>query len=293
MSELSMLKNSCCHLKVPDGVDTIVGKVNILLQAYLSRSRLECFSLISDAMFVHQVSSSPSRSMTAFLTLMLLQNIVRLARGLFEYIRKSGWAQLSRKTLALAKMFERQMWSFQTPFYQFTRNELDYDVLKKLNGNSSLTPSRLRSNELNDEEIGFMIRNKGKAAMVRKLAKTLPHFEIEAKSRLVNGSALQVTIKLKPLFLWNDFYHGKSEHVWVWMEDEDQTEIYEDDYMVFSKKQVQDQQVMITSFTIPVSSLTLGRKKYAIHVDSDRWLGCESDVDLETIDVEAVAAGYK
>lgn len=51
-----MLKNQSCHLKVPEGVDTIVGKVNILLQAYLSRSRLECFSLISDAMFVHQVS---------------------------------------------------------------------------------------------------------------------------------------------------------------------------------------------------------------------------------------------
>lgn len=219
------------------------------------------------------------------------QNIVRLARGLFEYVRKSGWAQLSRKTLALAKMFERQMWSFETPFYQFTRNELDHDVLKKLNGNSSLTPDRLRSSELTDEEIGLLVRNKGKAVTVRKLAKTLPHFEIEAKAKLVTDSALRVTIRLKPLFLWNDFYHGKTEHVWVWMEDEDQIEIYEDDYVALSKKQVQDQQIITVSFTIPVSVFTLSRKKYAIHVDSDRWLGCECDVDLETIDLEALKTG--
>lgn len=182
------------------------------------------------------------------------------------------------------------MWSFQTPFYQFTRNELDYDVLKKLNGNSSLTPSRLRSAELTDDEIGLLVRNHGKAATVRKLAKTLPHFGVTATSKLVTESALRVTIKMKPIFLWNDFYHGKTEHVWVWMEDLDQTEILEDDYVAFSKKQVQDQQVMTVSFTIPVSILS-NRKKYAIHIDSDRWLGCESDVDLETIDLGA--PGYK
>lgn len=172
------------------------------------------------------------------------------------------------------------MWSFETPFYQFTRNELDYDVMKKLNGNSALTPARLRSTELTDDEIGCLIRNRGKVSTVRKLAKTLPHFEIETTSELVNESALRVTIKLKPLFLWNDFYHGKSEHVWIWIEDEDQTDILEDDYIPFSKKQVQDQQVMTVSFTIPASVLTLARKKYSIHLDSDRWLGCECDVDL-------------
>lgn len=174
------------------------------------------------------------------------------------------------------------MWSFETPFYQFTRNELDFDVMKKLNGNLALTPDRLRSTELTDDEIGHLIRNRGKVSTVRKLAKTLPHFEIEATSKLVTETALRVTIKLKPLFLWNDFYHGKSEHVWIWIEDEDQTKIFEDDYIPFSKKQVQDQQVTTISFNIPVS-LTLPRKKYSIHIDSDRWFGSDSDVDLETI----------
>lgn len=179
-------------------------------------------------------------------------------------------------------MFERQMWSFETPFYQFTRNELDFDVMKRLNGNSSLTPARLRSTELSDDEIGLLIRNQGKASTVRRLAKTLPYFEVEATPTLLTDTALRVTVRVKPLFLWNDFYHGKSEHVWIWMEDEDQTGILEDDCIPFSKKQVQEQQVLTVSFTVPVSPLTLGRKKYAIHLDSDRWLGCDSDLDLET-----------
>lgn len=56
MNELMDLKKRACFLKVPGGVDTKIGKVNILLQAYLSNWRLESFSLISDSMFLVQVN---------------------------------------------------------------------------------------------------------------------------------------------------------------------------------------------------------------------------------------------
>ena len=250
-----------------------------------------CQIPLSLSLQVSNLSLSPSINQPLKDSL-LTQNIVRLARGLFEYCRKSGRAQLARKTLSLARMFERQMWSFETPFYQFTRNELDCEVMKKLNGNSSLTPARLRSTELSDDEIGLLIRNHGKASTVRRLAKTLPHFEVEATSKLVTETALRVIIKVKPLFLWNDFYHGKSEHVWIWLEDEDQTRILEDDYIAFSKKQVLDQLVITVSFTIPVSILTLPRKKFSVHLDSDRWLGCECDVHLDTVHCQ-LTPGFK
>lgn len=55
MDELMDLSKKACNLRVPGGLDTTLGKVNILLQAYLSNYRLEAFSLISDSMFVAQV----------------------------------------------------------------------------------------------------------------------------------------------------------------------------------------------------------------------------------------------
>ena len=55
MDELLYLQNNHCKLKVPEGIDSRVGKVNVLLQSQLSRARLDSFSLISDAMFINQV----------------------------------------------------------------------------------------------------------------------------------------------------------------------------------------------------------------------------------------------
>lgn len=66
MLELMELSKRACNLKVPEGLDSKIGKVNVLLQAYLSNSRLESFSLISDSMFVAQVSAHCSRAANCF-----------------------------------------------------------------------------------------------------------------------------------------------------------------------------------------------------------------------------------
>ncbi|CDW55867.1 activating signal cointegrator 1 complex subunit [Trichuris trichiura] len=52
--ELENLLHSC-KMAVPGGCENSYGKVNILLQAYIGRSNLNTFSLISDSAFVAQV----------------------------------------------------------------------------------------------------------------------------------------------------------------------------------------------------------------------------------------------
>lgn len=54
-SELSTLYGNCC-LPAEGGVENPHGKVNILLQSYISREFLESFSLTSDLSYVAQVS---------------------------------------------------------------------------------------------------------------------------------------------------------------------------------------------------------------------------------------------
>ena len=56
ISELEILLSDC-WLRVEGGVENSHGKVNILLQTYISQGTVESFSLISDLAYVAQVSS--------------------------------------------------------------------------------------------------------------------------------------------------------------------------------------------------------------------------------------------
>jgi len=55
MDELDRLTHDYCELHVTGGSENLHGKVNILLQTYLSRGQLESFSLISDQSYIIQV----------------------------------------------------------------------------------------------------------------------------------------------------------------------------------------------------------------------------------------------
>lgn len=55
MDELDTLTADCCFVPVSGGSENLHGKVNILLQTYLSRGRINSFSLMSDQAYVSQV----------------------------------------------------------------------------------------------------------------------------------------------------------------------------------------------------------------------------------------------
>lgn len=57
MEELESLLHDTCVMQVPGGVENTYGKVNILLQTYVSRQGVDSFSLVSDQGYVAQVSS--------------------------------------------------------------------------------------------------------------------------------------------------------------------------------------------------------------------------------------------
>ncbi|KAK3578446.1 hypothetical protein CHS0354_037424 [Potamilus streckersoni] len=55
MEELDIVLQEHCEMNVPGGVENTYGKVNILLQAYISRQSLDSFSLVSDQAYIAQV----------------------------------------------------------------------------------------------------------------------------------------------------------------------------------------------------------------------------------------------
>lgn len=56
MTELEELMSETCVMQVPGGVENTYGKVNILMQAFVSRQSVDSFSLVSDQAYVAQVS---------------------------------------------------------------------------------------------------------------------------------------------------------------------------------------------------------------------------------------------
>lgn len=55
MDELDQLQHECCEYEVAVGGENIHGKVNILLQTFLSRGHVKSFSLVSDLGYIAQV----------------------------------------------------------------------------------------------------------------------------------------------------------------------------------------------------------------------------------------------
>jgi len=122
MEEMDLLHEACL-LPVMGGIENTNGKVNCLIQAYISRARVEGFSLVSDMGYV-------------------AQNVTRIVRALFEIAIKRGWALLSGRLLNICKSIEKQLWHSQSPFRQF-ENQLSFEILEKIEY-KNLTIDRLR-----------------------------------------------------------------------------------------------------------------------------------------------------
>lgn len=87
-------------IPIKESIDETSAKVNVLLQSFISRLKLDGFSLCADLVYIQQ-------------------SACRLLRALFEISMKRGWASLTIRLLNICKMAERKMWSSQSPLRQF------------------------------------------------------------------------------------------------------------------------------------------------------------------------------
>jgi len=89
-------------IPVKGSLEEPATKINVLLQAFISRFKLEGYDLNADMVYVTQSAG-------------------RILRALFEMAMKKGWAQLSQTLLTVCKMVEKRMWNCMTPLRQFPK----------------------------------------------------------------------------------------------------------------------------------------------------------------------------
>ncbi|XP_059620784.1 activating signal cointegrator 1 complex subunit 3 [Phlebotomus argentipes] len=248
MDELDLLTHEYCEVVVRGGSENLHGKVNILMQTYLSRGFVKSFSLISDMSYI-------------------TQNAVRIARALFTIVLRQNNPILAGRLLMMSIMFEKQMWDFETPLRQF--HIIPQDVIEKIE-NRGLSIYALR--EMDSKEIGDMLRNHKYGSMVKRCAEEFPILEIDASLQPITRTVLRIRIFLTGSFKWNDRVHGRhSESFWVWIEDPESNFIYHSEIFQLTKKQAITREPQELVMTIPLKDPL--PPQYYIRVSSDLWLG--------------------
>ncbi|KAF5201016.1 Dexh-box atp-dependent rna helicase dexh12, partial [Thalictrum thalictroides] len=228
------------------------SKINVLLQAYISRLKLEGLSLMSDMVFVTQSAG-------------------RLMRALFEIILKRGWAQLAEKALNLYKMVNKRMWNVRTPLRQF--KEIPNKVLLGLEKNDLAWE---RYYDLSSEEIRKLIQFSNMGTTLHKtLHKKIhqfPKLHLAARIQPITRSVLGVELTITPDFQWEDNAHGFVEPFWILAVDNDEDCILHHEYFLLKKQYIKEDHTL--NFTVPICEPL--PPQYFIHIVSDRWLGSQT-----------------
>ncbi|KAA8909084.1 Sec63 Brl domain-containing protein [Sphaerosporella brunnea] len=225
------------------------AKVNILLQAFISKANIEDFALVSDSAYV-------------------AQNAGRICRALFQIALNRRWGGLCEVLLTLSKSIEKRIWPFQHPLAQFP---LPIHIIQKLEEKDSTSSiEALRDMEVG--EISSLVNNQRMGPEIAKALENFPTVNIDVEIAPLNRDVLRIKLWITPDFRWNDRVHGSSESYYIWVENSDTAEIYHTEYFILGRKKLYDDHEL--NFTIPLSD-PLPSQIY-VRAVSDRWLGAES-----------------
>eukprot|EP00055_Hartaetosiga_balthica_P010039 m.41520 g.41520 ORF g.41520 m.41520 type:complete len:2056 (-) comp7002_c0_seq1:116-6283(-) len=261
VTELQSLYRNCCYiLPVKGGYENPHGKVNILLQTYISNYFVSSFSLVSDMNYV-------------------AQNAARILRALFEIAMKRNFASVSYKLLTICKAVDRRLWwNFSTPLRQLS-NYLKPEVLSKLESKNFTLHELL---ETDATDIGHMLRHVKIGEKVQHAAQMIPMVEIEAIIRPVTRTVLRILLNVIPTFNWNMRYHGNALNFWLYVEDAQNEHLYHAEMITLQGKKCrskhEEERIHHLDFTVPIFEPL--PPQYFVRCMSNDWLGSETIIPL-------------
>ncbi|ORX42129.1 Sec63-domain-containing protein [Piromyces finnis] len=255
LTELEKLEKFACICDVEGGVNNYYGKVNILLQTYISRENIKDFALISDSAYVAQHSA-------------------RIARAMFEIAMNRNWGPVASKLLTICKSVEKRMWPFEHPLTQF---DLPHPILQKLNSLSNIySVETIR--DMEPMEIGELVHHIRMGDNILRCAEQFPLLIIDPVVAPITRNVMRVKLHVTPNFIWNDRIHGNIEVFWIWVQDPENVEILHAEQFILSKKKMNVTQTLDFVIPIPSTNETVDHlpTQIYVHAINDRWMGAES-----------------
>ncbi|KAF2789546.1 Sec63-domain-containing protein [Melanomma pulvis-pyrius CBS 109.77] len=245
--ELAKLLNRV-PIPVKEGVEEPQAKINVLLQAYISRLSLDGLALMSDLVYVTQSAG-------------------RILRAIFEICLKKGWAEVAKLALDLCKMAEKRMWPTMSPLRQFPK--CPKDVVQKAERIDVPWASYF---DLDPPHMGELLGMPKAGKLVCQFVEKFPRLELEVTPRPVTKSMLRMELTIRPNFVWDDEIHGASEGFWIIVEDCDGEEILFHDQFLLRKDYAHGEtNEHLVEFTVPIDEPM--PPHYFVSLVSDRWMG--------------------
>ncbi|EJD01188.1 Sec63-domain-containing protein [Fomitiporia mediterranea MF3/22] len=242
--------------EVKDGTNSSQGKVNILLQAYISRVYPEDFALVSDMAYV-------------------AQNAGRIIRALLEIGISRKWANVGSVLVSFSKAVEKRIWPFDHPFMQLG-DSLKRELMVNLQRFADdYTPGELA--QMTAQELGDLVHmNTTHGSALLRAAKEFPTLELSYELRPLTSDLLRVSVHAKRLFTWGSKRKDTVEPFWIWIEDLDGGSILQLSHVIFrqSTEQVDCDFIVQTTDAMAVEGLTI---RYV----SDRWMGAEDELHVD------------
>ncbi|GAC95623.1 potential translation-regulating helicase [Pseudozyma hubeiensis SY62] len=243
-----MLEAAPCE--VSGGIETSPGKVNILLQAYVSRTFIEDFALVSDSAYV-------------------AQNAGRIIRSLLEIALSRRWARTASALISMSKAIEKRMWPFDHPLQQ---SHLNPDTLYAVTERADDVEIEEMA-EMSAADIAKLIRvNARMGSAVKQAARSFPRLATTASLRPLSHDLLRIDVRVDRTFDWSERDLGRLHGFYIWIEDEAGSEILQ---WLTHLTRVTDSHLSTVTFTIPLSdTLPSGLNMRWM---SDSWLGSEGN----------------
>lgn len=238
-------------------VEETSTKVNVLLQAYISKLNLDGFALAADMTYIRQSAA-------------------RIMRALFDMALRRGWAALARRALLFSKMVQARMWSMMSPLRQF-EGALPEEVLRKLEKKDFPWE---RYFDLSAPEIGELIRLPKLGKMIHRLIHAIPKVDLSAYIQPLTRSTFLVEVSIIPDFRWDSKFHDPAgESFWLFVEDGDGDRILHHEMIVLKQHQVQQENYELTvDFAVPITEPI--PPNYFLRCISDRWLQSEATLPI-------------
>ena len=248
--------------KVVDTIDSH-GKVNILLQSFISNLPVEDFALVSDTAYV-------------------AQNGGRIVRALLEIAISRKWANATTTLMGMSKAVEKRMWPYEEPLRQFN---LKAEILHGLDeSRMEYHPAELAT--LTAAELGNLIRlNEYQGRVLLTAAKQFPSLELAYSLRPLGPDILKIIVTVTRTFDWSPKVHGTIEPFWLWVEDhEGKTILQLAQILLRESTDALDVEfvILIPADTLPPS--------VTIRLVSDKWLGADNELPVQLDGVSMPAA---
>ena len=242
-------------IPVKESVEEPQAKINVLLQAFISRLKLEGLALMADLVYVTQSAG-------------------RILRAIFEICLKKGWASVAKTALDLCKMAEKRMWPTMTPLRQFPM--CPRDIIQKAERIDVPWSSYF---DLDPLRMGELLGVPKAGRTVSDLVSKFPRLDVQAQVQPMTRSMLRVELTIKPNFTWDDVLHGTAESFWVLVEDCDGEDIlFHDQFLLRKDLALADMNEHLVEFTVSITEPM--PPNYFISIVSDRWMHCETRIPV-------------